>query len=419
MTRLRLLSLGFVAAGLGVASLSLPAFVPTAAYAADSVRPEVGKPLQNALDQAKKRNFKAAMDEVGHAEAVPNKTAHETLLIEETRGSIAQQAGDTPAAIKSFEAVIKSGSLEGPEEVKMIQAVATLYNEQKDYPNTIHWLQVYRQKGGNDPAMRNLLISAYFGAKDYANAGKEQADQIAAEEKAGQVPPETQYQLLLNCYLNQNDMTNYVVVMEKLVLHYAKPDYWADLIRRTSTKTGFASTRLALDVSRLRFITGGLKTHDDYTDMTQAALQEHLPGEAKDIIDKGFTAGLVGKDEKLAVRDNKLRDLVNKSVTDDQASIDGKAGEATSSKDGQEMLNIGFDYVTSGQFDKGIKLMEDGVRADAQKHPEDGKLHLGIAYFRAGQKAKAVQMWKTVGGTDGTADLARLWLLYSNAKPAS
>jgi tetratricopeptide (TPR) repeat protein len=374
------------------------------------VRPEVGKPLQAAQELAKKGNFKAAMEEINKAEAVGGKTAHETLLIEETRGSVAQQGGDTAAAIKSYEAVIASGALDGPNQLRMVQVVATLYDEIKDYPKAITWLNRYRKEGGTEPAMRTALISALFANKDFAGAAKEQLDQIATEEKLNQVPAETQYQLLMNCYLGQNDTAGYVSVLEKAVLHYPKPDYWADLIRRTSIKPGFASTRLGLDVYRLKLATGVLKNGDDYRDMVQTALQEHYPGEAKSVIEKAFAAGLMGKDEK-AVRDNKLRDLVTKSLAE--------AATAVEAKDGQEMLNFGFDYVGFGQFDKGIKLMEDGIRADGLKHPEDGKLHLGLAYLQAQQKPKALAMLKTVGGTDGTADLARLWILVNTAKPAS
>lgn len=45
------------------------------------------------------------------------------------------------------------------------------------------------------------------------------------------------------------------------------------------------------------------------------------------------------------------------------------------------------------------------------KRPDDARLHLGYAYLLAGQKAKAAQTFKAVQGTDGSADLARLWLL--------
>jgi tetratricopeptide (TPR) repeat protein len=417
MTRSRLLSLGLIAAALGGASLSSAALVPSAAYAAEGIRPEVGKPLQAAQDLAKKGNFAAALAEANKAAAVSGKTPYETTLVEQVRGTIAQQAGDTATAIKSFEAVIASGSLDAAAQLRMVQAVTLLYNHEKDYQKTIFWLNRYRKDGGNDPAMRNLLIQAYFDAKDFTNAAKEQQDQIAAEEKANQVPPEAQYQLLLNCLLGLNDSAGYVTVLEKTVLHYPKPDYWTDLLRRVSIKPGFASSRLGLDVSRLKLATGIMKSGDDYREMTQTDLQERLPGEAKEVIDKAFAAGLMGKDEK-APRDNKLRDLVTKTVADDQAAIDAKAA-AIDPKDGQDLLNIGFDYVGYGQFDTGIKLMEDGLKADGLKHPEDGKLHLALAYLRAGQKPKALQLLKTVGGTDGTADLAHFWVLVSEAKPAS
>ena len=38
-------------------------------------------------------------------------------------------------------------------------------------------------------------------------------------------------------------------------------------------------------------------------------------------------------------------------------------------------------------------------------------------YLAAGQKPKAVQAFKEVGGTDGPADLARLWLIVAQ-RPA-
>jgi tetratricopeptide (TPR) repeat protein len=98
-------------------------------------------------------------------------------------------------------------------------------------------------------------------------------------------------------------------------------------------------------------------------------------------------------------------------MTEDQQNLGKGDAEAAAAKDGQALLDIGAKYVSYGTFDKGIPAMEQAVRKDALKRPEDAKLHLGLAYMAAGQKAKAVQMLKTVGGTDGTAELARLWIL--------
>jgi len=70
--------------------------------------------------------------------------------------------------------------------------------------------------------------------------------------------------------------------------------------------------------------------------------------------------------------------------------------------------------VVNGKTDRGLALMEQGLKQGALKHPEEAKLHLALAYARAGQKAKAVQLLQNVRGNDGTADLARLWLLQTN-----
>ena len=55
-------------------------------------------------------------------------------------------------------------------------------------------------------------------------------------------------------------------------------------------------------------------------------------------------------------------------------------------------------------------------RAEAARERDAGRqrlLHLGIGQLVAGDKAKAQATFKTVQGTDGTADLARLWALYA------
>ena len=66
-------------------------------------------------------------------------------------------------------------------------------------------------------------------------------------------------------------------------------------------------------------------------------------------------------------------------------------------------------YSGLGQFDKGIALIQQGIAKGGHKHVDDARLHLGIAYLRAGNKAKANEAFRSVKGTDGPAYLARLW----------
>jgi hypothetical protein len=150
----------------------------------------------------------------------------------------------------------------------------------------------------------------------------------------------------------------------------------------------------------------------DYMEMTQLALQAGHSGEAKKVIDQGFSTGALGTGPE-AERQKRLRDLAAKTAADDQANLSKAEAEASASKEGTGLVNVGWEYVTRGKADKGLPLMEQGVHKGGLKHPEDEKLHLGIAYLMAGNKAKGTQVLRTVQGNDGSADVARLWVLQS------
>ena len=81
--------------------------------AAQALRPEVAKPLQQAGELLKAGKSKEALAKVREADAVPNKTAQEQLTIERMRGAAAQRAGDNATVVQAFEAVYASGKLSG------------------------------------------------------------------------------------------------------------------------------------------------------------------------------------------------------------------------------------------------------------------------------------------------------------------
>jgi hypothetical protein len=68
-----------------------------------------------------------------------------------------------------------------------------------------------------------------------------------------------------------------------------------------------------------------------------------------------------------------------------------------------------------GEADKGLALIEQGIAKGSLKRPEDAKLRLGLAQQQSAKaKPKAAQTLKSVQGNDGSADIARLWILLGN-----
>ena len=386
-------------------------FAACVAMGADTVRPEVGKPLKAAEALLKSGHGREALARVNEADAVPSKTPYENLLIEQMRGSAAHAAGDLPTAIRAFESVIGSGHVAGRQQLALVQAVAVDNYKLRNYAKSAQWAQRYFKEGGTEPAMRTVLLQSYYLGNDCGSVARMLAPSVG--ESGGRKPSEEELQILANCYLREKDTGGYVSAIERLVLYYPKKDYWTDLLSRVQKKPGF-SDRLGIHVYRLRLATGNFTSAADYMELAQLALQAGVPAEARQVVDKGYASGLLGKGDQ-AERQGRLRELVNRSLEASRKSREQDERNALDARDGSDLVKVGLNYVYDGKPDKGLALVEKGIKKGGFKHPEEDKLLLGEALLAAGHRSRAVQVLRTVRGNDGTADLARLWVLQARA----
>lgn len=378
---------------------------------AETLRPEVGLPLKAAQALMTEKKYKDALAKIKEAEAIPNRTPYENFTIDRMRGSAAANDGQDELALSSFEAVVASNKLPPADQLKLISAIAaTYYNKEKNYTKAASWATRYLKEGGTDPVMQDLLINSYYLGGDYPSAINELKTLLENDEKAGHPTTEQHYLLLLSCYEKQKNSAGVGTMLEKLLETYPKKEYWDQAISHLVHRAAFAE-RLEFDLLRLRFALGDFKGEGDYMDMAQLAMDAGFPAEAKKVMDHGYANGTLGKGANTD-RQKRLQTMVTKSAADDLKSLGDAEAEKSKTSDGQ--MNTGYNYVLNGKFDKGLPLMEQGLRKGGLKHPEDAKMHLGIAYIMAGEKAKAIQILRTVQGNDGVGDLAHLWAVYAS-----
>jgi hypothetical protein len=381
-----------------------------AAFAADTVRADVGKPLKAAEAALKGGRAKEALARISEADAVPNKTAYESLLIQQMRGSAAHAAGDLATAVKAFEAGVSSGKVSGRDQLQLVEAVAVDYYKMKEYSKSAQWAQRYFKDGGSAPAMRTVLLQSYYLGNDCASVARMLG---GAGDDASRKPSEEDLVILRSCYRKERDDAGYVAATERLIIYYPKKEYWTEMLARVQRKPGFAD-RLSVHVYKLRLATGNLNTANDYMELAQLALQAGVPSEAKVVMDKGYASGVLGKGDQ-AARQQRLRDLVAKTLADSQKAREQEERDALAARDGGDLVKVGLNYVYEGKADKGLDLIQKGIRKGGLKRPEDAKLLLGEAELHAGHRNRAVQTFKSVRGTDGAADIARLWVLEARA----
>lgn len=393
-----------VAAACGIEFSADRGLTVAAAWAqSDQVRAEVGKPLQAAAELLKANRAKEALAKVQEADAVPNKSPAEQLTIERMRGAAAARAGETQVAIKSFEAAMASGRLPAREQAQTAAQLAYLYSQAKDWNKTRDWANRAKQLGDNSAELDKLLAFVNAQSGDWAQVARDAQAAVDAAEKAGRKPEEADLLRLADALRRTGNAAGQWAALEKLITFYPKPDYWNAVLSQIQSRPGF-SQRLALDVYRLRFATKTMNRAEDYVEMTQLALQERQAVEAKKIVDDGFAAGILGKGPE-AERQKRLQALAQQRAASAEADL--KSAEADA--DATALVRIGLAYTAMGQYEKGIALIQQAIKKGGLRHPEDAQLHLGIAYLRAGDRAKATQALSAVKGKDGVVELARLW----------
>jgi hypothetical protein len=410
MSQFRLARISLLLAAIGLNAAFVPAFAqdkPAAPAEApkDSVRPELFKLVDPAqikpLMDAK--NYAEVKSRLAQADALPNKTPYEDFVLNRMRISLASATSDNATLTTALEAVINSGKLSPTETRDFVLALANQYYNSKDYAKAITWFKRYETETG-DNKVHQYIVRAYYFNNDFATAKTELLKDLETNQKAGKQPALEELQLLANTGAKTKDQATYLLAMENLVRYYPNDDYWQDLLSRTQGKSSY-SNRFTLDILRLQKVATSKMVAEDYTAMAELALLAGQPIEAKQALDAGFSNGVLGTGANGA-QHKKLRAQADKQAADDQKNIGTGEASARKSKNGTGLINLGYAYVTLGEYDKG-----------GLPNAEDAKLRLGYSYAMAGKKDEAIQTLQGVTGTDGRGDLARYWTLWVN-RPA-
>ncbi|HZB91141.1 MAG TPA: hypothetical protein VE397_06865, partial [Stellaceae bacterium] len=92
---------------------------------------------------------------------------------------------------------------------------------------------------------------------------------------------------------------------------------------------------------------------------------------------------------------------------------------AAAARNGVPSVRLGDAYASYGRYPEAIAAFQQGLGKGGLDHPEEAKLHLGIAWLAAGERAKAASMLESVAGEGGARDLAQLWLMVQQTPAAA
>ena len=365
---------------LGTATAGVTALALTAPAQALTVSAKVGPLLNEAKAMINAGNYQGALAKLKEADAAKS-TPDDATVITSMRQTIGVKTGDV--------------TLGGPAAAKA--KFANDYNAGK-WKDVIADADMLKKAGVLDAQAQLVIAQAYFKANDYAGCVR----YIKTIPQS-----DTALELQARCAYEVGDEATQRQAYESLVARSGKPEYWAGLLKLGERSRGL-SDHNTLDINRLRLITGGMQTKDDYVSLAQFALQFKLAAEAQAALEKGVAA-------KVLTDDRSMRLLANAKaqVAANQADSAKTLAAAKAAPQGDDLILVGERMIGEGKAKEAIPVIQEGLKKPL-KDANNGQIRLGQAYLAAGQKADAKAAFAKVKAPEKDAMVAHLWFLAAS-----
>ena len=384
--------------------------LPIVAVAEDPKPPKlnakVAKALAGAQEAIQAKDWAKAKEGIDAARAVEGKGPYDEFMIAELSGFVQLNEKDYAAAAASFEATVKSGYVPAADLPQRNKVLAQLYFQTENYPKAIEYGNEYLAGAPSDQTIGDLVARGYFLQKDYANA-RTTAKKLA---DASAKPSEQILQVLLASNLELDDRPAIFATLESLVKHYPQPKYWNDLLNNQlfASKTD----RELRSLYRLMEDTKVLDKGEEYAEMGAALVGGGFPSEAKRVLDKAMSEGLLQGEDKARAQQDLER--ARSGAEADRKELAGADAALAAAKTGNDMVSLGKLYFSTGEYAKSADAIQKGLAKGGVSDADDANTLLGIALARAAKPADAVAAFQAIKDPR-LAELGRLWQIAVQA----
>ena len=366
--------------------------------------------LLKAADEARQaKNYGECIAKAKEADGVPSKSAYDIYVINSLLMAAYGAQGNTAETVNSMERVVESSYLPAASKAQILKYLMSYSYQQKSYEKAIQYGERVRAGGDSSEDIALTIAQANYLLGKYKEALAGMEAIVAHDEQAGRKPSEKGLNVIWSCAIKLKDDATAAKTIEKLILHYPKPDYWQNAMASILQDRSF-DDRIQLMTYRLMNEVGILKRGSDYRDMAQIALDQGNPGEAQAVMEQAFAKNLY-TEQRDKESNQRLLDAAKKKALDDRASLPRNEKEAASAPTGDAYVQVGGAYLGYAQPDKALAAITAGIAKGKLKYPDESYLLLGIAYQRAKNHAEAIKAFNKATTNPKYARLARLWAL--------
>ncbi|MFT6288146.1 MAG: tetratricopeptide (TPR) repeat protein [Alcanivorax sp.] len=317
---------------------------------------------------------------------------------------------DYGKALEAYENVVRQADIPLAMEINTKYTIAQLYFVLEQWQRGINALLEWFKVTENPPESAYVLLSqGYYQIKDYDNALLNVEKAISMYKAKDKVPKEQWYNLARFLYFDKNDINNAVAVLEELLAHYPKKQYWVQVSHMYGEQKKEPEQLAAMETA---YVQNLLDKGTEQVTMAYLYLNGDVPYKAAKVLDQGIKAESVDPTSKnYEIMGNAFRQAQEVSK-----AIPAMELAASKSDSGELYARLGNVYLDGDQFKKSIDAIVKGLSRGGVKRPDTARLVLGMAYFNDKQYNKARDAFIRAGKDERSEKYATQWLKYMNSE---
>ncbi len=315
---------------------------------------------------------------------------------------------DLPNTIAAYENVLKQGTITEALEQSVLRALFQLYYSQEKYAKAIRFIEKWEAlRDEPDAGVTFIKATAYYQMEDYRNALKYALKVEEIANAQGKTIKENWWYLQVVLFNELKDTDNMLVVLEKLILHYPKKQYWMHLAGIYSEK-GWDDK--ALSAYYAAYIQGMFERESEVVMLAQRLLNAEVPNEAAMVLEKGFKDGIIEENEK----NLKLLATAYTMAQEMGKAIDAWRDAAKFSKDGELYYRLAQALANEDRHKEAVEAYQKALdRKVKSKDLADVNFWHGISLMQLERWDQATKAFRAAARADKKmAKQARQYIRY-------
>jgi tetratricopeptide (TPR) repeat protein len=317
---------------------------------------------------------------------------------------------DYSNALKAYENVVAQPDIPLAMEINTRYTIAQLYFVQEDWKRGIDaLLKWFDMTETPNAAAYVLLAQGYYQMKDYNAALTNVEKAISMYNEKGKLPKEQWYNLARFLYFEKNDINKTVDVLEILLTHYPKKQYWVQISHMYGEQKKESEQLSAMETA---YVQDMLDKGTEQVTMAYLYLNAEVPYKAAKVMDKGLKDGSIeDKSKNWEVAGSAWR-----QAQEVEKSIPAMEKAAAKSDTGELYARLGNIYLDGDENKKAITSINKGLSRGGVKRPDNARLVLGMAYFNTKQYDKAREAFRAAARDERSEKYAAQWIKYMDAE---